>query len=239
MALIPKGKFPEKKDPRIYKNARDAYDLSLKQWKFCMAYCGEAEFKAYRAAAMTYGNADGLVEEGGSMSKDLAKSIGFQNIRKPHMAQCIQDMLSAGTMSPNEVMNRLSKMASSNVTSMLDVDPTTKKATLNLKKAVEEGATYAIKKLNFDSFGNLKSIELHDAFAALTKIGQHHKLFDRQRESPLEPRELARELLDDLRAKHEEIPDHMLIAKVLERFSGSGVTESDLIEVENASDSVN
>lgn len=227
----------KKKDPRIYENAKEVYKLSMKQWRFCMVYCQEAEFKAHLAAALTYGKADGLEENGGSMPTALAHNIGYQNIRKPNISACIQDILGIACMTPNEVMNRLSKMASANMSDLMDVDPVTNKATLNLNKAIARGATYIIKKLHFDSFGNLKSLELHDAFAALGKIGQHHKLFDRNRETPMEPRELARELLDDLRARHEEIPDHMLVQKVLDRFSGSGVTESDLIEV--TSDSVN
>jgi hypothetical protein len=231
-----KNKFEKRKDPRTYENAKEVYGLSHKQWKFCMVYCHEAEFIAYRAAAWTYGNCDGLLSEGGSMADDMAKGIAYQNMHKPHIAACIQDIIGVGSMTPGEVMNRLTKMASANFTDILDIDPVTNKTTVNLNKAIKRGATYIIKKLNFDSFGNLKSVELHDAFAALAKIGQHHKLFDRQRETPLEPRELARELLDDLRAKHEDIPDHMLVSKVLERFSGSGVTESDLVEIQNAPD---
>ena len=230
MQGVSQEKF-KKKDPRVYLEARDQYDLSFKQWRFCMEYCTTSECVAYRAAARSYGKADGLVHEGGSMEYTMAKSIGAQNIRKPNIQACIQDILGISVMQPNEVMSRLTKMAGANITEMLDVDPVTNKATLNLSKAMSRGAMYLIKKLNFDSFGNLKSIEIHDSFAALGKIGQHYKLFDRHREAQLEPRDLARELLDDLRAKHEGIPDHMLISKVLERFSGSGVTESDLVDV--------
>jgi len=132
-------------------------------------------------------------------------------------------------MTPNEVLHRISKMARANLSDLIDVDETGK-PTLNLKKAQEQGAMYLVKKLNFDSFGNLKSLEIHDSFAALAKMGQHHKLFDRAREAQIDPKDLARELLDDLRAKHEDIPDHMLVEKVLARFSGSGVTQSDLVE---------
>lgn len=219
----------KKKDPRNFMDAREQYGLSHKQWKFCILYCGEAECSPSRAAAWSYGNADGLVSEGGSMEQMMAGSVGSQNMKKPAIQACIQDLMGISVMTSNEVMHRISKMASANLSELLDIGDDGK-AIVNLKKAQQRGAMYLIKKLNFDSFGNLKSMELHDSFAALTKLGQHHKLFDRTREVTVDSRDLARELLDDLRAKHEDIPDSMLVQKVLERFSGSGVTESDLIE---------
>ena len=225
----------KKKDPRIFLEARDQYQLSYKQWRFAILYCGECECIAYKAASKSYGNADGLIPDGGSMDLQVARSIGVQNMKKPNILACIQDLMGITMMQPNEVMHRLTKMASANLSEMLTIDQITGKASLDLLKAQDHGVMALIKKLNFDAFGNLKSIEIHDAFAALGKIGQHYKLFDRQREAQLEPRDLARELLDDLRAKHEGIPDHMLIAKVLDRFSGSGVTESDLIEAPDMS----
>jgi phage terminase small subunit len=227
------NKFEKKGDPRDYADAKKLYDLTFKQWRFCMAYIGEAECVAYKAAAMTYGKADGIDTEGGSMTYLVAKSVGLQNMKKPNIQACIQDLLGVAVMQPNEVMHRLSKMASANIAELLDVDPLTGTAKLNLEKAMSRGAMYLVKKLNFDSFGNLKSVEIHDSFAALGKIGQHYKLFDRNREAQIDPKDLARELLDDLRARHEEIPDAMLIAKVLDRFSGSGVTESDLVDNES------
>jgi phage terminase small subunit len=233
MAAITDNK---KKDPRIYLDAKDLYGLSLKQWKFAISYCGESECNPTRAAAWSYGKADGLVSEGGSMELDMAKSIGFQNMKKANIRSCIQEIMGVTVMQPNEVMHRMTKMAMANLDDMIDIDPTTGTGKLNLAKARKLGSMGLIKKLNFDAFGNLKSLELHDAFAALGKLGQHHKLFDRSREAQVEPRDLARELLDELRAKHENIPDHMLIAKVLERFSGSGVTESDLIDTPQANE---
>lgn len=229
MQGVSQEKF-KKKNPRIYLEARDQYDLSFKQWRFAMSYCGESECMPYKAAAASYGKADGLVDQGGSMEILLARSIGSQNMKKPNILACIQDIMGATVMHPNEVMHRLSKMAGANLGEMLDVDPITGIAKLDLNKAIRHGVMHLVKKLHFDSFGNLKTVEIHDAFAALGKMGQHYKLFDRQREAPLEPRDLARELLDDLRAKHENLPEHVLMAKVLERFSGSGVTESDLVE---------
>lgn len=220
----------KKKDPRNFMDAREQYQLSHKQWLFCMQYVGESECIGWKAASRSYGKADGITTEGGSMDQLTAKSIAIQNLKKPNIVACIQDMMGIVSMSGNEVLHRISRMAKANFSDLLDVDPATGKATLNLVKAQSNGAMYLVKKLNFDSFGNLKGVELHDAFAALTKMGQHHKLFDRAREAPIDARDLARELLDDLRAKHEDTPDHVLIEKVLARFSGSGVTQSDLIE---------
>ena len=219
-------------DPRNWLEAREHYGLTYRQWRFCTAYAGEAECRMHKAAALSYGKADGLLTEGGSMDYYVARSIATQNLKIPKIQQCIQDLMGTVVMKPNEVMHRLSKLASANMAELLQVneDGTAK---LDMAKAVARGAMYVVKKMNFDSFGNLKSIEVHDAFAALTKLGQHYKLFDRTREQQIDPKDLARELLDDLRAKHEDIPDHMLIAKVLDRFSGSGVTESDLVEVDN------
>jgi hypothetical protein len=218
-----------KRDPRNYTDAKEQYGLSHKQWMFCIKYVGEAECVGWKAAAWSYGDANGVKEDGGSMTTIVAKSIASQNLAKPNISACIQDLLGIITISPNEVLHRISRLARANFDDLMDIDENGK-AVLNLKKAKQAGVMLLVKKLNMDSFGNLKSIELHDSFAALSKMGQHYKLFDRNRETVVEPRDLARELLDELRAKHEDIPDAMLIAKVLERFSGSGVTESDLID---------
>jgi hypothetical protein len=218
------------KDPTDYFTARETYALTRKQWLFCMKFVGEAECVGWKAAALTYGNADGVVGDGGSMEKGSAISIATQNMKKPNIVLCIQDLMGKVAMSANEVLLRLSKISRANIDDMLDIDPETGKGSLNLRKARSAGAMFLIKKLNFDAFGNIKTIEMHDAFAALTKMGQHHKLFDRNRENVPDAKDLARELLDDLRAKHEGISDALLVQKVLERFSGSGVTESDLIE---------
>lgn len=217
-------------DPRNWLDAKEAYQLSHKQWLFGMKYVGDCELVGWRAASQTYGEADGIVEEGGSMTRVVATSIAAQNLKKSNIIAFIQDLMGISAISPNETLHRISKIARANFNDLMDIDPTTGKPVLNLKKAQDAGAMCLVKKLHFDSFGNLKSVELHDAFQALTKMGQHHKLFDRNREETIDPKDLARELLDDLRAKHEDIPDHMLLAKVLQRFSGSGVTESDLID---------
>jgi hypothetical protein len=225
---ISNDKF-KKRNLAIYLEAKDQYQVSHKQWLFCMKYVGEAELMGPKAAALSYGKADGLVSDGGSMDLNMAGSIAYQNLKKPNVLALLQDLMGQVSMTSNEVLHRISTIARANFSDLVDIDDVGKPV-LNLRKASKAGAMLLIKKMNLDSYGNLKSIELHDAFAALTKMGQHHKVFDRNRETAIEPRDLARELLDDLRAKHEDIPDHMLISKVLERFSGSGVTESDLIE---------
>lgn len=219
----------KKKNPAIYLEAKDQYQVSHKQWLFCMKYIGEAECIGWKAASFSYGKADGITTDGGSMEILTAKSIAAQNLKKPNVRALIQDLMGEVSMTSNEVLHRISTIARGNFTDLVDIGEDGK-PTLNLAKATKSGAMLLLKKLNLDAFGNLKSVELHDSFAALVKMGQHHKVFDRNREAVIEPRDLARELLDDLRAKHEDIPDHMLISKVLERFSGSGVTESDLIE---------
>jgi hypothetical protein len=226
----------KKKDPRDWLDARDHYGLSRKQWLFAMEYVGAAECIGWKAAARTYGDANGTTEEGGSMKPEVAKSIAIQNLKKPNIVACIQDLMGITSMSPNEVLHRITRLAKANLSDLMDVDPETGKPVLNLKKAQERGAMYLVKKMNFDAFGNLKSLEIHDSFLALTKMGQHHKLFDRQREQPIDPRDLARELLEDLRAKHEDMSDQVLVEKVLARFSGSGVTQSDLLESPEANE---
>ena len=219
----------KKRNPAVYLEAKDQYQVSYKQWLFCIKYVTEAECIGWKAAALSYGKADGIIADGGSMELLTAKSIAAQNLRKSNVRALLQDLMGDVSMTANEVLHRISTIARANFTDLVDIDETGK-PTLNLAKASKSGAMLLIKKMNLDAFGNLKSVELHDSFAALTKMGQHHKVFDRNREATIEPRDLARELLDDLRAKHEDIPDHLLVMKVLERFSGSGVTESDLIE---------
>lgn len=231
--------MPDKqRDPREWCFAKRYYNLTIKQWKFAMLYVGECNFDSTQAILRSYGNEKPFAcdeftvpeEQRNTMTYVAAKSMGSQNLAKVNIQECISDLLQVTSMPKDEVLNRISKMARGDVGDVIQIDASGK-PTIDLKKAKEKGALYLIKKLNFDSMGNLKSIEMHDSFAALVKLGQHHKLFDRQAEQPVDPRVLARELLEELRFKYEDrLPETVIMQKVIERFGSQGVTEHDLIE---------
>jgi phage terminase small subunit len=107
-----------------------------------------------------------------------ARSIGAENLTKPDIRALIDERLAKMEMGSDEVLARLSDMASS---TMADFIKTTKSgsATLDLPKAAKAGKLHLIKKFRVGVEG--VSIELYDSLAALVQLGRYHKLFvDRQ-----------------------------------------------------------
>lgn len=76
-------------------------DLTDKQELFCQFYVGEAAFNATRAAE--------LAEYSGSYA--TLRSIGSQNLTKPHVRARIQSLMDDLIMSSQEVAARLGAMA--------------------------------------------------------------------------------------------------------------------------------
>src|SRR5678815_5092818 len=104
---VPMSKF-EKKDPRDYMVAKEQYGLSHKQFMFGILYVGECECVGWKAASRSYGKADGITTEGGSMDQNTAKSIAIQNLKKPNMVAFIQDLMGLSLIHISEPTRLLS-----------------------------------------------------------------------------------------------------------------------------------
>lgn len=218
-------------DPNTPLESRDRefYGLSMKQWMFVIYYAGEANFNRAVAIRMAgYGNPS-LPDNG--LNDTTAYQMGNQNLRKPNIKRAIEDRMELASMASNEVLARISKMARSDMRDLLTEDPTTGNIHFDLDKAKRTGAVALIKKINFTSFGTVRSVEFYDAQHALQLLGKHHRLFDRAAERVKNPREEARELMSELLAEYEDVPASMLVARVVRKYAAQGVTEADLNDV--------
>jgi len=112
-------------------------------------------------------------------SANTAYSIGWENLRKPEIAALVKQKMTEQVMSSDEVLARLSQMASGNLIDILSDDDE-----FDLTVAREKNMTHLVKKIKRRQFtdkdGNTTretEIELHDAQAALVHLGKHYKLF--------------------------------------------------------------
>jgi len=112
-------------------------------------------------------------------SANTAYSIGWENLRKPDIAALVRQKMTEQVMSSDEVLARLSQMASGNLIDILSDDDE-----FDLTVAREKNMTHLVKKIKRRQFtdkdGNTTretEIELHDAQAALVHLGKHYKLF--------------------------------------------------------------
>lgn len=112
-------------------------------------------------------------------SERSIRSIASENLTKPDIQEEIDRRLKERQLSANEVLARLSDMASADMRDFIkffDVGNDRIVPMVDLGKALAEGKTHLIKKVKYNAQGGLE-IELHDSQAALEKIGRYHKLF--------------------------------------------------------------
>jgi phage terminase small subunit len=154
--------------------------LTVKQRKFADLYVGSCNLNATRAAIAA------------GYSEKTAYSIGHENLRKPEIRFYIEKRLSEITLSRNEVLMRLTRIASGSVEDLLDDD-----GKFDFKTAKRSGKLALIKKLkvkplqgkaetNIDSespetthpetFEEVE-FEMYSAHEALRDLGKYHKLF--------------------------------------------------------------
>lgn len=146
--------------------AKKATDgLTARQRMFVELYLGECRFNATEAA-----RAAGY--KGNSIT---LSAVGYENLRKPQIAEAINRRIDEAAMSANEVLARLSAQARGSVDALLTTEGYF--PYLDLEKAKRNGSIELIKKITFNDFGGVKSFELYDAQAALVQLGKHHKLF--------------------------------------------------------------
>lgn len=159
--------------------------LTGKQQMFVEAYLGVAKFNATEAARLA----------GYEGNDNTLSTVGFENLRKPNIAAVMLERLNEAAMSANEVLARLSKIASSDLDDFLDED-----GKFDLKKARRLQKTGLLKKLKskrtskqVDTLneGDEESretlevsllseeveFEAYSAHEALRDLGKFHRLF--------------------------------------------------------------
>lgn len=157
-----------------------AEGLTAKQQAFVSAYlvCLNATEAARRAG----------------YSEKTAHAIGWENLRKPEIAEAIGAGLAERAMPSSEVLARLADMARATADDFITVyksplvtidgepikdgdgNPIVRSfPSLDIDKARERGMLHLIKKVSYTANG--PSVELYDAQVALVQLGKHHGLW--------------------------------------------------------------
>lgn len=116
-------------------------------------------------------------------SPKTAYSIGWENLRKPEIAEAISKRLAESAMGADEVLMRLADHARADIGRWLSDD-----GDIDIARMKVDAATKFVKKVKrTERSGTNKDggewsvetveIDLYDAQAALVHIGRHHKLF--------------------------------------------------------------
>jgi hypothetical protein len=149
----------------------DLPPLTYRQRLFVHYYLGAANGNGTEAARMA-GYAEPAVQ-------------ASENIRKPNIAAAIATKVASAAMTADEVLARLSDMAAADVADLdglLTCDRDTGHLKLDLEGAKRKGVSRLIKKIKSTKYG--VEVELHDAQAALEKLGRYHNLFRDHSEPP-------------------------------------------------------
>lgn len=116
-------------------------------------------------------------------------SVGYENLRKPHIKEYVSTLMKERAMPPEEVIMRLSRMAEGTLRPFLSTgealkgeapkyDLSTPQAQANLD-LIKKLKTKTITKIGEKEAFEIVEIdlEIHDPRAALVDLGRHHKLF--------------------------------------------------------------
>lgn len=107
-------------------------------------------------------------------SEKTAHATGWENLKKPEIANAISQRLQESAMSADEVLMRLAEQARGIHSTYIDAS-----GVVNIAQMVADGKTHLIKKIKDTRNG--REYEFYDAQAALSLLGKHHGLFvDRQ-----------------------------------------------------------
>jgi hypothetical protein len=111
-------------------------------------------------------------------SEDSARQIASSNLSKAYIKAHIEQLLAERAIGPEEILARLQSHATGDIGQILN-----DYGSLNWKELKERGLTHLIKKITFKK-GEIASIELYDAQAALVHLGRAQALFtDKQEHS--------------------------------------------------------
>lgn len=108
-------------------------------------------------------------------SEDSAHAIGWENLRKPEIAEMVSRRLSESAMTADEVLMRLAEQARG-----VPAEYISTRGTVKISKLVKDGKTHLIKKIRDTANG--REYEFYDAQSALQLIGRHHAIFVERQE---------------------------------------------------------
>ena len=114
-------------------------------------------------------------------SKNSAADIGYENLRKPDIAEAIKRTIDDRCMTEGEVLIRLAEHARGSVDDFVTFSEGVKLPILDMSKAHKNGKMHLLKKLKYTDQGGVE-FELYDAQSALVLIGKVHKLFTEKSE---------------------------------------------------------
>lgn len=134
--------------------------LTFRQRLFVVYYLGEAGGNASEAARMA-----GYAEP---------RQEGSRLLTNADIRAAIDAKLDKAALSADEVLARLSEMATGDISDFISVNAAGG-FTLDLAKALKAGKLHLVKKIKQTRFGPV--LELYDALAALEKLGRYHGLF--------------------------------------------------------------
>jgi phage terminase small subunit len=106
-------------------------------------------------------------------SEKSAGSIGFENMKKPEIRAVIDQRLTDYQMGADEVIARLSALATADMADFLV--PSGRGVRIDLKRAKTLGKLHVIRKYTKTDTGT--TLELYDVKDALVQLGRHHALF--------------------------------------------------------------
>lgn len=138
----------------------DLPELTVRQRLFVSAFLGPATGNASEAARIA--------------GYSSPRQQGTENLAKPAIRAAIEEKLDQVAMTADEVLLRLSDQASADIGRFLRYDASGEPG-IDIKAMKDAGKTHLIKGIKPTKYGVV--IELHDAQAALEKLGRYHKLF--------------------------------------------------------------
>lgn len=136
----------------------DPIRLTDKQYMFVECY-------------LTCFNATEAARQAGYRGNDKTLAVtGWQNLRKPNVAEAIRRRLEAQAMQTGEALKRVADIARGNMAQFLTVDPSTGAITLDMAQALKDGAGGLIKSIDVTPEGKIKKVELYPKDKALDMI---------------------------------------------------------------------
>lgn len=158
--------------------------LSAKQRRFIDEYL--IDFNATQAAIRA------------GYSERTAANIGWENVRKPEIAEAVKRRLQEAAMSADEALMRMAQIARGGYSAYLSPD-----GKVNLGQLLADGHGYLIKGTKFNAQGDL-IVEFHDSKAALDTILKAHGAFDSKRGTEDDPIYMVQLSADDLAAARKQ-----------------------------------
>lgn len=124
-------------------------------------------------------NATDAARKAGYKGNDITlASVGYENLRKPHIKEQIDALMGELVMSANEALYELGQIARLDISDFLEFQPGIRKPYLDLQKAKEAGLMRFVKKVKYNAQGLLE-FELYDKQAALVQIGKWQGLTEK------------------------------------------------------------